>query len=314
MIPTQLTGLKSAVRGEVLFGEMMSQHTSYAVGGPADAFVTPEDIDDVLNVYDYSAKMHVPVLVVGGGTNLLVGDLGVRGIVLHISKGLDQIVWENDSVVVGGGAVLSNLVSEAVKRSLSGLEYCTGIPGTVGGAVAMNAGTSAKYISRTVTEVGYIMQTGERMNLTHEQMHFDYRSSVVLRSGGLVEWVRFDLKPAMQEALSSNVAKIKEYRQKSQPWGFPNAGCVFRNPPAAFAGQLIEESGFKGQRVGGIEVSNIHANFLVNVGNATPVDVMSMMENIFNAIYDRYNVYLKPEVRIVGDWSIKLPGWAWSLS
>lgn len=314
MIPTQLTGLKSAVRGEVLFGEMMSLHTSYAVGGPADAFVTPEDIDDVLSLYDYAAKMHVPVLVVGGGTNLLVGDLGVRGIVLHLGKGLSNMKWEGDSLVAEGGAILSNVVSESVKRSLTGLEYCTGIPGTLGGAVAMNAGTSAKYISRCVFEIGYIMQTGERMILTHEQMHFDYRTSVILRSGGLIEWVRLNLKPADLEILTNEVIKIKDYRQRSQPWGLPNAGCVFRNPPAAFAGQLIEESGFKGQRIGGIEVSNIHANFLVNVGNATPLDVLSMMDKIFNMIYDRYNIYLKPEVRIVGEWSLKLPGWAWSLS
>lgn len=298
----------------MLFGEMMSLHTSYAVGGPADAFVTPEDIDDVLNLYDYASRMHVPVLVVGGGTNLLVGDLGVRGIVLHLGKGLSNIKWEGDSLVAEGGSILSNVVSESVKRSLSGLEYCTGIPGTLGGAVAMNAGTSAKYISRCVSEVGYIMQTGERMVLTHEQMHFDYRTSVILRSGGLIEWVRLNLKQADLEVLTTEVMKIKDYRQRSQPWGLPNAGCVFRNPPAAFAGQLIEESGFKGHRVGGVEVSAVHANFLVNVGNATPLDVLAMMEKIFNMIYDRYNIYLKPEVRIVGEWSAKLPGWAWSLS
>ncbi|HNY61786.1 MAG TPA: UDP-N-acetylmuramate dehydrogenase [Caldisericia bacterium] len=310
MIPTPLTGLKSAIRGEVLFGEPMTHHTSFAVGGPADAFVVPYDADDVLNIYDYSCKMHVPVLVIGGGTNLLVGDLGIRGIVMKVGKGLDEILWEGDSVIVGGGVALSKFVSESVERNLAGLQYCYGIPGTVGGAVAMNAGTSAMYISRCVVEVGYILPSGEKMTLTHEKMGFDYRSSVVLRSGGLIEWVRFQLKPADPEALKANIEKIRDYRQRTQPWGYPNAGCVFRNPPAAFAGQLIDQAGLKGQRLGGVAVSDIHANFLVNMGGATSLDVIQMMMKVVGTIYNLYNIRLLPEVRILGEWSVPLPSWA----
>ncbi len=309
MIPTPLTGLRSSMRGEVLFGEPMSNHTSFGVGGPADAVVIPLDYEDVLGVFDYASKMHVPVLVVGGGTNILMGDLGFRGIVMKIGRGLDEIVWDGDSLIAGGGASLSLLVTEGVKRNLSGFEFCYGIPGTVGGAVAMNAGTSQMYISRSVTEVGYIMQNGVRLVLDHEQMHFDYRSSVVLRSGGVIQWIRFKLKPDDSDTLSARIAKLRDYRLKSQPCGLPNAGCVFRNPPAAFAGQLIEDAGFKSYQLGGVAVSDVHANFLVNVGGASSLDVLKMMTKIVSTIYEKYNVRLLPEVRIIGEWSVPLPEW-----
>ncbi len=309
LIPTALTELKSVTRGSVLFGEQMSIHTSFKVGGPADAMVIPEDFDDVISVIRYANKMHVPLLVIGGGSNLLVGDLGLRGIALKINRGLDEAHWNGYEVVVSGGYSLGKLIKESTDKNLSGLEHCYGIPGTVGGAVAMNAGTSSHYISQSVKQVGYITLSGDRVILDHKQMQFDYRSSLVLRSGGVVEWVRFSFNEANSETLISEMNRLREYRSKHQPLNNSNAGCIFRNPPGRIAGVLIEEAGFKNYKIGGIMVSDVHANFLVNTGSGTSQDVLKLMTLIIDEIYSQSNIRLRPEVRIIGEWSGKQPDW-----
>lgn len=309
LIPTSLTGLSNSLRGEVKFGEPMSNHTSFSVGGPADAFVIPEDFDDVISVLRYSSKMHLPVYVIGGGTNLLVGDLGLRGIALKIGKGLDEIHWNGYEVVVSGGYSLTKLIKQTTDKSLSGLEYCWGIPGTIGGAIAMNAGTSSHFISQSIIEIGYISLSGDRFILDHKQMQFDYRNSLVLRSGGVVEWARLRFTEADEDTLANEMKRLQEYRSYSQPKNISNAGCVFRNPPGRKAGQLIEKAGLKGYKEGGIVVSDIHANFLVNMGSGTSKDVLRLMTKVIDSIYSEYNVMLRPELRIIGSWSIKQPDW-----
>jgi len=309
LIPTSLTGLSNSLRGEVRFGESMSKHTSFGVGGPVDAFVIPDDFDDVISVLRYSSKMHLPVYVVGGGTNLLVGDLGLRGIALKIGKGLDELHWNGYEVVVSGGYNLAKLIKQTTDKLLSGLEHCWGIPGTVGGAVAMNAGTSSHFISQSVIEIGYISLSGDRHILKHKQMQFDYRNSLVLKSGGVVEWVKLRFDEADEDTLRSEMNRLKEYRSYYQPKNISNAGCVFRNPPGRKAGQLIEEAGLKGCREGGVEVSDIHANFLVNMGSGTSKDVLNLMTKIIDDVYLESNVMLRPELRIIGSWSVNQPDW-----
>jgi len=309
LIPTALTGLKTVTRGDVRFGELMSKHTSFNVGGPVDALVLPEDFDDVISVLRYSSKMHVPVLIIGGGTNLLIGDLGLRGIALKIGSSMNEIHWDGYEVVTAGGFSLPRLIKESTDKNLSGIEHCFGIPGTIGGAVAMNAGTSSHYISQSVAQVGYITLAGDRVILDHNQMQFDYRSSLVLRSGGVIEWVRFRFNEADSDTLAKEMNRLREYRSSHQPTNNSNAGCIFRNPPGRAAGQLIEETGFKGVREGGIAVSDVHANFLVNMGSGTSQDVLNLMTKIIDEIYLETNVRLQPEVRIIGSWSGKQPDW-----
>lgn len=270
LVPTALTGLKSMVRGQVRFGEPMSLHTSFGVGGPADALVIPEDFDDVISVLRYANKMHVPLIVMGGGTNLLIGDLGIRGIVLKINGGLDDIHWDGYRVQAAGGAKLGDVVKMSVDKNMSGIERCFGIPGTIGGAVTMNAGTSAIYISRSVEKVGYVTLTGDRVILDHNQMQFDYRTSLVQRSGGVIEWVQLKLKEADKDWLDKIMKQMIDYRREKQPKNTLNAGCIFRNPPASYAGLLIEQAGLKGVSEGGIVISDVHANFLVNTEKEHP--------------------------------------------
>ena len=309
IVTSSLTGLASIIRGKVLFGESMRFHTSFRLGGPADAIVYPVDADDVSQIFNFSRINNIPLLVIGSGTNILAGDLGIRGIVVCIKNSFNYIETDDDSIKCGAGFLLNQAVDSSVQMSCEGIEFLTRIPGTVGGAVAMNTGTHNLYISRSVLEVGCIQADGTRQILTHEQMRFDYRSSIVLQTGSVIEWVRFKLKKANKNVLLDRVALLAKYRTGSQPYNLPNAGCAFRNPPAGYAGRLIEDAGLKGFGIGGIEVSKLHANFLVNLGSADATDALKLMVHVASSIYEKFNVRLTPEIRIAGSWSMPIPVW-----
>jgi UDP-N-acetylmuramate dehydrogenase len=287
----------------------MSLHTSFKLGGPADAFVYPLDADDVAQAMIFAGTNTLPLIVIGSGTNLLVGDLGIRGIVICVDNNFSWFEQEDDGFKCGAGFFLNDAVDKSVQLSLAGLEFLTKIPGTVGGAVAMNTGTHNTYISQSVYEVGCIMSDGKRQILTHDQMRFDYRTSIVLQTGALIEWVRFRLKKAENQWLRDRISLLSRYRTGSQPYNLPNAGCAFRNPPAGYAGKLIEDAGLKGTNIGGAEVSTLHANFLVNKGNANSKDALLLMQYVAKTVYERFNIRLKPEIRITGSWSNDTPAW-----
>lgn len=304
-----LRSLPNIVRGKVLFGELMSGHTSFKLGGPADALVYPADADDVAQTMIFAKNNTLPLIVIGSGTNLLVGDLGIRGIVICVNNSFSWIEQENDGFKAGAGYLLNDSVEKSVQMSLSGLEFLTRIPGSVGGAVAMNTGTHNSYVSQSVNEVGCIMADGKKQILSHDQMRFDYRSSIVLQTGALIEWVRFGLERAESQWLRERVSLLSRYRTSSQPYSMPNAGCAFRNPPAGYAGRLIEDAGLKGFHIGDAEVSMLHANFLVNKGNADSKDALFLMQHVARTVFEKFNVRLKPEIRITGSWSIDIPNW-----
>lgn len=304
-----LKSLPSVVRGKVFFGEPMSLHTSFKLGGPADALVYPVDADDVAQTMMFSRANTIPLIVIGSGTNLLVGDLGIRGIVLCVDGCFSWETQEEDGIKCGAGFLLNDAVNKSVEISHSGLEFLTKIPGTVGGAVAMNTGTHNSYISQSVFEVGCVMADGKRQILNHEQMRFDYRTSIVLQTGAMIEWVRFRLAKADKIWLEDRVELFSKYRTGSQPYNLPNAGCAFKNPPAGYAGRLIEDAGLKGISVGGIEISMLHANFLVNKGTSDSKEALKLMSHVTKTVYEKFNVRLKPEIRITGSWSIDIPNW-----
>lgn len=304
-----LKSLPQVVRGKVLFGEQMSLHTSFKLGGPVDALVFPVDADDVAQTMVFAQSFTLPLIVIGSGTNLLVGDLGIRGIVLCVEGNFSWLEQEDDGFKCGAGFFLNDAVDKSVQMSLSGLEFLTKIPGTVGGAVAMNTGTHNSYISQSVHEVGCIMADGKRQILTHGQMRFDYRSSIVLQTGALIEWVRFRLDKAENEWLRGRMALLSKYRTGSQPYNLPNAGCAFRNPPAGYAGRLIEDAGLKGASIGGVEVSDLHANFIVNRNSTDSKNALKLMDHVAMTVYEKFNIRLKPEIRIAGSWSMDVPIW-----
>jgi UDP-N-acetylmuramate dehydrogenase len=296
------------IKGEVRQNEPLSKHTSFRIGGPADLFACPADREDLISLVRQIRKLNSPSFILGGGTNLLVRDGGFRGVVISLER-LDTIRIEREYRSVGGnfaimfaeaGAPLARLHVFSIEQGLTGLEYATGIPGTVGGAVRMNAGTSLGETGDIVESVSLITPDGEPVSRGREQMGFGYRTAKI-PEGHIVADVRFVLRRGDKEKIRDTVQRQQEQRRERQPWGSPNAGSVFKNPHEMAAGKLIEEAKLKGRRVGDAQVSEKHANFIVNLGHATAKDVLDLMEIVKRTVLDTKGVRLEPEIKIVGE-------------
>ncbi len=288
----------SGVRGSVVFDAPLADATSLRIGGPADAFVSPEDVHDVCRIVRQARAAQIPVMVLGG-TNLLVQDGGIRGMVLSLSK-LAVIEQEDDRLVFAeAGARMPTLLGFAVHHALSGLEWAAGIPGTVGGAVVMNAGTRLGEMQNCLDAIQMVGPEGRMKIYPAADLSFAYRS-VSLPDGIVVgAWLR--LTPASRETIESRTKSYLQYRKHSQPLSQPNAGSVFKNPRGTTAGRLIEEAGLKGYRVGDAQVSTKHANFIVNLGCARSADVLRLIETIRQAVFSRTGIRLELEWKVVGE-------------
>ncbi len=288
----------SGIRGEVVFDAPLAELTSLRIGGPADAFVSPEDVHDVCRIVRQAHAAQVPIMVLGG-TNLLVQDGGIRGMVLSLSK-MAAIEKEDDRLVFAeAGARMPTLLGFAVHHALSGLEWAAGIPGTVGGGVVMNAGTMLGEMQNCLDAIQMVNPDGRLMTYPAADVSFAYRS-VSLPEGIVVgAWLR--LTPAPREEIESRTKSYLQYRKRSQPLSQPNAGSVFKNPQGTTAGRLIEEAGLKGYRVGDAQVSTKHANFIVNLGRACSTDALRLIETIQQAVLRRTGVRLELEWKVVGE-------------
>jgi UDP-N-acetylmuramate dehydrogenase len=317
----------------VRFAEPLSRHTSFRIGGPADAWVEVDGATDILDLQRAAREHGVPLGVLGIGTNVLVSDRGVRGIVVKLGRPLAKIQWtvarpsvavSNDAkqgavarpsvavsdddphppawtVRAGAAAPFKKLVLDAASRQLTGLEFAEGIPGSIGGGLLMNAGAFGGEISHVVTGiVGVDPDLGER-RLPRSALRFDYRR-FDLPPNLIVTHVDFALEPGDPEAIRARMADSKRKRDAKQPLGWPNAGSIFKNPPGEYAGRLIEAAGLKGRRVGGAMISEQHANFIVNVGAATAADVKRLMDEVADTVWQARAIRLVPEIKLVGDW------------
>jgi len=292
--------LSRLLPGQVRAGEPMSSHTSWRIGGPADVFVDPADIEDLrLTVY-YAYRQGIPLTVIGAGTNLLVSEEGIRGIVVKVGHGLGRISTVGNEIVAGGGAKLAGVAVTARDTGLGGVEFSAGIPGTVGGAVIMNAGANGSSISTLVREVTLLDFTGVFSRKSKEEMHFGYRTSILQREPAIVVEVCFSCHPRNKKAIREEMEKYIARRRLTQPLGLPSAGSVFKNPPGDSAGRLIEAAGLKGLRFGDAQVSGVHANFIVNLGAASARDVLALIDRVREAVYGRFGVELQLEVKVVG--------------
>jgi UDP-N-acetylmuramate dehydrogenase len=296
------------VRGEVRLNEPLSSHTSFRIGGPADALVAPADREDLITLLAEIREQGIPSVVLGGGTNLLVRDGGFRGVVISL-KQMSAINVAREYHSLGGsfvlvhaeaGAALGQLLIISVERGLTGLEFATGIPGTVGGAICMNAGTSQGEISDVVDTVTLLAPSGELVLRHRDEMGFGYRTANV-PPGHIVLDAKVILRHGDAGKIKAQVKKLMEQRKARQPWGLPNAGSVFKNPMGESAGKLIEEAGLKGRTAGGAKVSDKHANFIVNTGNAKAVDVLSLMDAIREKVLEMHRIRLEPEIKIIGE-------------
>ena len=275
--------------------------TSFKIGGTADLFVAVRDEEQLSAVMAAAYQHSVPVFCLGAGTNLLVSDRGIRGLVLTLGAGFASIAVHGNNVSAGAAIQFRMLVERVIEQGLAGLEFGEGIPGTVGGGLVMNAGAFGGEIARVVTLVHGVTETGMRRALTNQEVGFTYRRSALPR-GFVITRVEFALAAGDRETLWTQVRAIRERRATRQPGDYPNAGSVFKNPPGNFAGHLLEAAGLKGTRIGGAAFSCRHANFIVNLGGARADDVRCLIELARDKVQQATGVLLEPEVKLVGEW------------
>lgn len=288
----------AGLRGRVTFGAALRAYTSFRIGGPADALVEPADVDDVRRLVVQARKANIPLFVVGG-TNLLVRDGGIRGIVVSLAK-LRAVHEEPESVLYAeGGVGMPTLIGYAIRRSLAGLEWAAGIPGTVGGCLVMNAGTRLGEMKDAVKAVRLVTTNGSIRDLPAASIPFQYRRARLPK--GIVVGVWLQLREGLRADIARIVKDYLHYRKETQPLAMPSAGCVFKNPPEDSAGRLLEAAGVKGMRVGDAEVSTKHGNFIVNRGDATADDVIHLIQKVRRVIQQRAGVRLELELKIVGE-------------
>ncbi len=286
---------------KVLINEPMASHTTFRIGGPADYFVMPETIEELADVLKLCKEEGMPYFILGNGSNLLVGDKGYRGVVIQLYKNFDGVCIEGTMVTAKSGAMLIRVAKEAGKAGLTGLEFASGIPGTIGGAMVMNAGAYGGEMKDVVTEVTVLTKDGEVKQLTGEEMNFRYRGSVVEDEGYIVLEAVMELKEGNPEEIQTRMDELSLQRRTKQPIEFPSAGSTFKRPEGYFAGKLIMDAGLRGYSKGGAQVSEKHCGFVINTGNATAADVMRLMKDVSEKVQEQFGVALEPEVKRIGE-------------
>jgi UDP-N-acetylmuramate dehydrogenase len=288
------------IRGEVRFKEPLAFHTSLRCGGPADIFVLPQDVDDVRKALMYADKEKMPVVVLGGGNNVVVKDKGVRGLVIKLEGCLGRMEFHGDEVTTGCGAGLSTMIREAAALGLGGIECLVGIPATVGGALAMNAGAMDGSIGDFVSAVYFLHADGTIGELKPATGTFAYRT-FNFSPGSILLGARFTLHRKPQKEIYAEIKTRLKQKKSTQPLALASAGLVWRNPPFDQAGKLFEKAGCKGKRVGAAEISAKHANFIVNRGGATAADILALIALASERVLKHHGVTLVPEIRIIGE-------------
>jgi len=299
---TQLIEALSAIAGshQILENEPMSRHTTFRVGGPADVLFLPESETQLVQAISIADELRVPCVMIGNGSNLVVRDGGIRGLVIALGEGMAAITRAGNVVTAQAGASLARVAAYAQASGLSGLEFASGIPGTLGGGCAMNAGAYGGQLSDVLIDARVLLN-GEVRTLAADEMQMGYRTSLPLREGGIVISARFALKPDAPEAIAARMRELNARRRDKQPLSFPSAGSTFKRPEGHFAGALIEQAGLKGRSVGGAQVSEKHAGFIVNTGRATASDILALIGIVQGEVQARFGVRLETEVRILGE-------------
>lgn len=286
--------------GSVTRDVSMKEYTSIRTGGAARFFAEPDSTDKVLEILDYLRGKHLNFFIMGNGTNVIFPDSGYNGVVIRINSKLSRIDIEGNRIMAQAGASLAAVSARAMEASLEGLEFASGIPGTIGGAVAMNAGAYGGEMSQVVSETLCVDERGELIRLIGDEHAFGYRKSRIQTEGLVALEVTLVLRHGDQAEIKSRMADLNGRRRERQPLNMPSAGSVFKRPEGRFAGQLIQECGLKGYTIGGAQISDKHCGFIVNLGNATSQDVLDLIRHIRKTVFDKTGVLLEPEVRIIG--------------
>ncbi|SDY75966.1 UDP-N-acetylmuramate dehydrogenase [Evansella caseinilytica] len=287
--------------GNIKEQEPLKNHTTWKIGGPAALFFEPSSVEGLEKAMKAIVAEEVPWFVIGKGSNLLISDNGIQGVVIKLGENMTELIQDGETLRVGAGYSLIRLATIMSKKGYSGLEFAGGIPGTVGGAVFMNAGAHGSDISQILQRTRVLLPDGSITWYTKEEMHFSYRTSRLQTEQGICLEAEFLLKKGDREKITKEMQANKEYRRHSQPWNYPCCGSVFRNPLPNYAGKLIEEAGLKGHTIGGAQISEMHANFIVNIGEAKAADVMNLISYVQKTIYDKYGIKMVPEVELIGE-------------
>lgn len=287
-------------REDVIFGEMMKEHTHFKLGGPADLFINIRSMGILSEVLGVLKKRCIPFFLLGKGTNLIVRDGGYRGAVINLLP-IDRITVEGNILRAGSGALLSSAAQEALAKCLKGMEFASGIPGSVGGAVAMNAGAYGPEIKDIIKSALLMDSSGNIFTLDREGLEFDYRSSIVQREEYIVIEAEFELENGEYKEIKDRMDELNKRRRDKQPLEYPSAGSTFKRPEGYYASKLIEDAGLKGLAVGGAMVSKKHSGFIINYSEATASDVLELIKQVQKKVKDLYGVELNTEVRIIGE-------------
>ncbi len=281
----------------------MREYTSFQIGGPAEVLVQPETIESLCRCFKILQQSGIKPTVIGAGSNLVVSDKGIAGVVLRLAKPMSRITVEGNMLTAEAGVSLAQLAASAQKSGLSGLEFASGIPGTLGGAVFMNAGAYGGEMKDVVIETDYLAEDGTLKTLARDAHQFAYRRSAFSGTACIILRSRLQLTPGDPNKIRETMRELNSRRKEKQPLNYPSAGSFFKRPEGYFAGKLVEDAGLKGLSCGGAQISEKHAGFMINTGGATAKDVRSLMSQVQKIVYEQFGVSLEPEVRFLGDFS-----------
>ena len=288
-------------RQKVLLQEPMKKHTTFRVGGPADYFVMPETKHEIRRIITVCRECGTPFYIIGNGSNLLVSDKGYRGVIIQLYKEMSKIETEGNVIRAEAGASLARVANAALEAGLTGFEFASGIPGTLGGACVMNAGAYGGEMKDVLLSVTALAADGEFLTIPKDRLELGYRTSVFARKGYIVVEALLELKEGSKEAIRQKMEELREKRITKQPLEYPSAGSTFKRPEGYFAGKLIQDAGLRGYRVGGAQVSEKHCGFVINCGNASAADVDELMKQVSAKVEEQFGVTLEPEVKRLGE-------------
>lgn len=289
------------IASSVKFDEPMKLHTTFKIGGPADVFVEAQNTDEIIALIEYCKQNSIPYMIIGNGSNMLVGDKGIRGVVIQVGKAMNNITIDKETVTAQAGVLMSTLANAILKAELSGFETLSGIPGTLGGGIYMNAGAYGGELKDVIDTVTYIDESGEIITKPNEELDLSYRHSMFETGEYVILSAVLKLKKGSYEEIKAAMQDYNKRRSDKQPISMPSAGSTFKRPEGYFAGKLIQDSGLMGYSIGGAQVSEKHAGFVVNKGGATAADVLALIKHIQDTVEEKFGVCLEPEVRLIGE-------------
>ena len=296
-----LTELQNVMGGSGIFmEEPMKKHTTFRVGGPADVLVQPDETA-LAAIIALCRQYHVPYSFIGNGSNLLVGDKGIRGVVIEMTDPMGNIEVDGTKIMAQAGAMLSKIANTAASNGLGGMEFAAGIPGSVGGAVVMNAGAYGGEMKDIIEKVYVLDENGAQLELDRDALDLGYRHSCIPEKKYIVTKVVLELVPRDEAEIRSEMKELNEKRAEKQPLQYPSAGSTFKRPEGYFAGKLIMDAGLRGYQVGGAQVSEKHCGFVINKGDATAADICQLMQDVSDKVHAQFGVVLEPEVKMIGE-------------